>query len=162
MLLNYYTFTNWGKAKRVAQVASVAFILVFSSSKNLRASETSEKISSCYQLHKESAEKVKDSGLYLCMTYRDLKKYPKSVVSFTLYNVKTKSKIKRHYTHLGQFQFGRKADENNHSLVKFNQGDSTVFLSFSGDENKTFFYREVPFRDVGLSKREIAGSQKGE
>ena len=162
MELHYLSHRQFIKGRRIVCATLVTLVFIITVSKNLNAKESDEKISSCYQLHHDSADKVKDSILYLCMTCRDLKKYPKSVVSFTLYNVKTKSKIKRHYTHLGKFQFGRKADENHHSLVKFNHDESTVFLSFSGEENKTFFYKEVPFKDVGLSKREIAGSQKDE
>ncbi|MBI3542596.1 MAG: hypothetical protein HY075_04905 [Deltaproteobacteria bacterium] len=125
----------------------------------------SERITKTFKINEKGAAYVESSPYLLTLTSSDLKKYPKSVVTFVLRTIlgRMPSAIapadkqvvrlfaKRHYRMLGDNKFGRAGD----AQVIFNRKAGTVFVGFVGETGKTFFYKEVENeKPIALGKLE--------
>ena len=114
----------------------------------------SEKQTKCYRLAELDAEKSKDYDAppldeILCVSKGNLKQYPRSVVTFTMYHGSPEKRPhhRYHYKMLKKNEFGRnhmigKASHSDEAKARviFDERRKTVFLGFIKNGGKEFRY----------------------
>lgn len=144
------------------------FLVGISATLGILSSFAADRTLTYYRISEKSLEDVDSSPYYLIVDSSDLKKYPRSVVTFTVTtdrkasrgpaalmpagNDKPPEKIraKRHYTMINEGVFGRHGEP----MLTFYQKSNTVFVGFVGKEGKTFYFKKVSPPSADLAQHQ--------
>lgn len=121
-----------------------------------------DRTSTCFRVDERGPQFIESSPLVLCVTASDLKRYPKSVVTFTLTKYpddggKPELLATRHYKQIRDGEFGRRVSRTKRrAYVTFDTSERTVELAFVSKEFKSkYHYRPIELQQGQLRRQKL-------